>query len=417
MTAQQSSRGRSADERSILEGVLSFIEKKVQPIQAANSDYFDDIRLYFDGEGKESEAVVQARRAVRVAAAEAGYYNLFTPAELGGEDLGNQFFVHMVEEISERYGPGEPREPFANDVLANVFMGPGPIWLHATAELREKILPSLMAGEVRGSFGMSEPDSGSDVWGMRTKAFKDGDEWVINGSKQWTSWVADADYLFVFAVTDPAAVAERTGGISCFYVPTDTPGYRLESMIPLFGDPGGKEGILAFEDVRIPDAWRIGDVDDGLRMGFLTLTKTRLWQAARCIGEARWAFNESAEYAKVRHTFGKPISEHQSIQNLLADMAVDIYSSHTMAMDCARLADAGGDVRLETEMVKYHATNAGVRVFDSAMQIHGGMGVVSETRLFDGWRFARVSRITEGSDQIMQRMISTRTLRSGLPTW
>ncbi|WP_127128982.1 acyl-CoA dehydrogenase family protein [Georgenia sp. SYP-B2076] len=407
----------TADEDAILEGLMSFIDKTVLPIQAEVQAYFNDIRLYFDNDGKEAIAVSEARRRVRRASAQAGYYNIFTPTELGGEGMSMRFFVRVTEALYEKYGPSEPQELLAYDALANVFTGAGPIWNHASDELKAIALPKVLAGEWQGSFGMSEPDAGSDLWSMRTTAVRDGDHWVINGGKQWTSWVAHADYLFVFAITDPEKFAARKGGISCFFVPTDTPGYKLESTIRLFQDAGGNEGITSYTDVRVPDAYRIGDEGDGLAMGFLTLTTTRLWVVARGIGEGRWAFNKCRDYSQVRKTFGKTISQHQSVQNLLADMATELYAAHSMTMNCAARADAGDDVRLETHIVKYFGTNACTRVFDNAIQLHGGMGVTAETKMVDGWRYSRICRITEGTDQIMQRSIAAHTLREGLPSW
>jgi len=405
------------EEEAILDGLLTFIERKVVPLQESLHEYFDDSRRYFDDSGREASAVVEANREVRMESAKAGYYNLFAPVELGGQGLSKRFYVRVTEVVSRRYGPGEPREHLAIGAVPDVFTGPGPIWLKASEQLRDEVLPKLLSGEVRSSFALSEPDAGTDNWGMRTTANRDGDSWILNGQKQWTSWVTEADFLFVFAVTDAERRDRREGGITCFYVPTDTPGFEISSVIRLFYDPGGREGILSFTDVRIPDAWRIGEVGEGIKMAFLTLTTSRLWLAARCLGEALWAYDRSLEYAKARQTFGKPIAEHQSIQNLLADMAVDLYSSHTMVLDCASRADAGLDVRAETSLVKYHATNAATRVFDNAMQIHGGMGFTSETKLTDGWRHARISRMTEGSDQMMQRTIAGLMLKRGLPDW
>jgi acyl-CoA dehydrogenase len=406
-----------AEEEAILDGLLAFIDRKIVPIQESLRAYFEDSRLYFDDSGHEAPAITEAHRRVRLESAKAGYYNLFTPVELGGHGLSKRFYVRVTEVVSRRYGPGEPREHLATSVVPNVFIGPGPIWLQASQELRDEVVPKLLSGAIRSSFALSEPDAGTDNWSMRTTARRDGDSWIINGQKQWTSWAAEADFLFVFAVTDPDRRDRREGGITCFYVPTDTPGYELSSVIRLFNDPGGREGILSFTDVRVPDAWRIGEIGEGIKMAFLTLTTTRLWLAARCLGEAYWAYDRSLEYAKTRRTFGKTIAEHQSIQNLLADMAVDLYTSHTVAMDCASRADAGLDVRAETALVKYHATNAAVRVYDNAIQIHGGMGFAAETKLTDGWRHARISRMTEGSDQIMQRTIAGLMLKRGLPDW
>ncbi|WP_181779272.1 acyl-CoA dehydrogenase family protein [Pseudonocardia pini] len=405
------------EEQDILDGLFTFIERRVMPLQESLADYFADSRRYFDETGNEAHAVVEARRRVRLESAEAGYYNLFTPEEFGGAGLSKRLYMRVTEEVSRRYGPGMHREHLATEAVPNVFMGPGPIWTRASAELRDEIVPRLLRGEIRGAFGLSEPDAGTDNFNMKTTARREGDEWVINGTKQWTSWAAESDYLLVFAVTDPERAKTRSGGVTCFYVPTDSPGYRLVSNIHLFGDPGGRDGIEAFDEVRVPDAWRIGPEGEGMKMAFLTLNTSRLWLAVRLLGEAFWAFDRSVEYANTRRTFGKTIGEHQSIQNMLADMAVDLYSTHTMAFDCAARFDAGQDIRVEGAIVKYAAANACGRVFDNAMQLHGGMGFSNETYLFDGWKHARMARVTEGSDQMMQRTIARRTLVGGLPNW
>jgi butyryl-CoA dehydrogenase len=407
----------STEEKQILDGLFTFIERKIMPIQDGLHEYFANSRKYFDEDGNEAEAVVEARKRTRQESAKAGYYNLFTSEEFGGAGLSNRFYMRVTIEVSRRYGTGMHREHLATEVIPNVFMGPGPIWTKASPELQAYIIPKLLAGDVRGAFGLSEPDAGTDNFNMRTTARKDGDSWVINGSKQWTSWAHESDYLLVFAVTDRERAAKREGGVTCFYVPTDTPGYSLVSSVHLFGDPGGRDGIESFDDMVVPDIWRIGPEGEGMRMAFLTLNTTRLWLAARLLGEAFWAFDKSVEYAKTRRTFGKTIGEHQSIQNLLADMAVDLYSTQTMVMDCAKRFDDGADVRTETALVKYHAANATGRVFDRAMQLHGGIGFANETYLFDGWKHARMARITEGSDQMMQRTIAAQALKKGLPNW
>jgi acyl-CoA dehydrogenase len=418
MTATAAVERMSAqDENDIMDGLFSFIETTVMPLQAELKPFFDEPRRYFDETGNEAEEVIAARRQVRIESARAGYYGLFSPAEFGGADLSKRFYMRVTVEVSRRYGPGMHREHLATEVVPNVFMGPGPIWRHASDELRDQVVPRLTAGEIRGAFGLSEPDAGTDNFGMRTRARREGDHWVLNGTKQWTSWAAESDYLLVFAVTDPERAARRDGGITCFYVPTDAPGFRLVSNIQLFGDPGGRDGIESFDDVRVPDAHRIGPVDEGMSMAFLTLNTSRLWLIARLLGEALWAYDRTAAYARTRRTFGATIGEHQLVQGLLADMAVDLYSTQAMVNDCAERFDRGLDVRTETAMVKYSGANAMLRVFDRAMQVHGGVGFANETYLFDGWKHARLARVTEGSDQMMQRTIATRSLRDGLANW
>jgi acyl-CoA dehydrogenase len=336
---------------------------------------------------------------------------MFTPPELGGAGLNHRIYFEAIEMLNHRYGPGQPAEQLAADVVANWFTGPGPIWLHASDELRSAALPRLNAGTSHGCFALSEAEAGSDVWGIQTVAERHGGEWVINGSKQWASWSGHADFALVFAVTDPSARTARKGGITCFYVPARTPGYAFESVIRIFGEAGGREGSISLTDVRVPDAYRIGRVGQGLSMAFLTLTRTRLWMAAQSSGQGRWALDRGLAYSKQRRTFGKAIAEHQAIQDLLVDSAVDLAATRAMALECADKADRGLDVRRETAICKLFATNAAFRVYDRMIQVHGGVGVANELRLVDGWKLARLGRITEGSDEIMRRTIVKELLR------
>lgn len=398
------------DASEIIEGLCSFVDRHVMPLQRKLGEYFENPRRYFGEDGLEAEPVREARRAVRMASAEAGYYTMFTPEELGGSGLGNRLYFACVDELARRYGPGEPAEPLTGDVIANWFSGPGHLWLHASPELSEKVLPCLLAGETHGTFGLSEAEAGSDVWNVQTAAVRDGDEWVINGSKQWASWSATADFILVFAVTDSVARDARQGGITCFYVPTTTPGYQFDGPISIMGDPGGREATISFDNVRVPDSHRIGAESDGIRMAFLTLTQTRLWLAARSCGEMEWALRMSVDYAKQRKTFGKPISQHGAIQIMLADTAADLFAARSLGIECAARADQGLDVRTETAIAKLYCVNAACRVFDRAIQIHGGMGIANGMRLFDGWKTARISRITEGTDEIMRRTIAMSVL-------
>jgi acyl-CoA dehydrogenase len=399
------------ERREVIDGLISFVERYVQPLQSELSEFWAEPRRYFGADGREASEVIAARRSVREAAARAGYYTMFTPPELGGAGLGHRLYFEVIEMLGHRYGPGQPAEQLAADVIANWFTGPGPVWLHASDELRARMLPGLNAGTTHGCFALSEAEAGSDVWGIQTAARRDGDGWVINGSKQWASWSSHADFALVFAVTDPSSRASRKGGITCFCVPCDTPGYQFESVIRIFGEPGGREGTLSLTDVRVPDAYRIGQPGQGLAMAFLTLTRTRLWMAAQSSGQGRWALDQGLAYARRRRTFGRAIADYQAVQDLLVDSAVDLAAARAMALECADKADRGLDVRGETAMCKLFATNAAFRVYDRMIQVHGGVGVASELRLVDGWKLARLGRITEGSDEIMRRTIIRELLK------
>ena len=404
------STSNDVDVAEVIDGLCSFIDRRVMPLQHSLHEYFENPRSYFGADGLEAVPVREARRTIRMEAAEAGYYTMFTPEILGGSGLSNRLYFACIDEMAKRYGPGEPAEPLTAEVIANWFSGPGHIWQHASTELSAKVLPALMAGEIHGTFALSEAEAGSDVFNMSTTAVRDGDEWIINGNKQWASWSATADFILVFAVTDNAARAARKGGISVFYVPTDTAGYQFDGPISILGDPGGREATISFDNVRVPETHRFGKEGDGLRMAFLTLTQTRLWLAARSCGEMEWALRTSVAYAKERKTFGVPIAEHGAIQIMIADCATDLFAARSLGLECATRADQGVDTRTETAIAKLFCVNAAMRVFDRAMQIHGGMGLANGTRLFDGWKTARISRITEGTDEIMRRTIAQSVL-------
>jgi acyl-CoA dehydrogenase len=267
-------------------------------------------------------------------------------------------------------------------------------------------MPKLVSGEIHGCFGLTEPDAGSDSFMMRTSALRDGDHWVINGSKQWTSWSPTAKFITVFAVTNKEQLAARKGGITCFYIPAGHPGFRLESVLKIFGAIGGDEAILSFTDVRIPDEWRLGEVDRGFVLAMMGVKHGRIANAGRTLGLARWAMDKAMAYSKIRRTFGKTLSEHQTIQNYLAENAIKLYAGRAMSLDCAERVDRGEDVRGEISMLKVFTTRAAHEVIDKCIQIHGGMGIANETHLYDALNTARVTQLGEGPNEIQLRSIA-----------
>lgn len=397
----------TADEQMVVDGLLEFARQVVLPAEERLGERLHDPRQRYDADGRETPEVIAARRAIRTASAEAGYYAMFVPEDVGGGGLGPRLYFLCYEALHHQFGAGHP---LMDSILSHWASGPSRIWLEASPDLKETVLPEVMAGRKLGCFGMSEPDAGSDAWRMTTRAVRDGDTWVINGQKQWTSYSPLADYVLVFAVTDPELQARRRGGVTAFYVPTDTPGYSLDSIIKVWGEIGGNEGILSFSDVQVPDSYRVGPVDDGFRLAMVGANFGRLYNTARSVGLSRWALERALAYAKVRETFGKPIAEHQSIQNMLADSAVEIYGARAMALDCADKAEAGQDVRREMAMIKLFATNMANHVIDRVIQVHGGMGVTNEMHFVEAWRTVRTIRIADGTDEILRRTIAKELL-------
>lgn len=402
-----------ADIVQVGDSLVRFVEQEVVPLETANKALLASERTIFDAAGRFSDGVQALRRTVRMRSSEQGFYTMFGPEELGGGGLGPLAAVYLNARLSEHCGPGRVLvhpvvipSPFTN--------GLSPVLTSLAPELREHYLPGLASGDKTLCFGLSEPDAGSDVFGMKTRAVRDGDHWVINGSKQWITNGPYADYAMIFAVTDPDKAARRAGGITGFFVDTTSPGFSAVSTIPIMGQLGAEIGILSFSDLRVPDANRLGAVDDGLRVAMNGVNVGRLGLSATCIGLARWALVQAVEYAKVRKTFGQPIGEHQAVQILIAESAADIYAAETMLVDCALKLERGERALAELSMVKLHCTEAANRVFDRCMQVHGGMGLTNELRLEAGYRFTRSMRIPDGTSEIQRRTIARELLSRGV---
>ena len=188
-------------------------------------------------------------------------------------------------------------------------------------------------------FALSEADAGSDVWGIKTRAKRDGDDWVINGSKQWITNSPYSDYAVVFAITNEEMIAERKGGISAFFVETAADGYTFDGVLPVMGHQGGDCGSMSFENVRLPADRLVGVQDQGFQIAMFGISEGRISISANCIGMCDYALDRSLEYAQQRISFGKPISEYQAIQFMLADMAIDIYTMKYMVLQTAALVE------------------------------------------------------------------------------
>lgn len=395
------------------DSLIRFVDRDIAPIEAANKALLASDRTIYDEQGRFTPQVEALKRTVRMKSAEAGFYTMFGPEELGGGGLGPVAAVYLNGRLAAHCGPGRTLihpvvipSPFTN--------GLSPVLTFLDPALRDTYLPQLGSGEKTLCFGLSEPDAGSDVFAMKTRAARDGDGWAITGTKQWITNGPYADYAMIFAVTDPDLAAARKGGITGFFVDTTWEGFNVVSTIPIMGQLGAEIGILSFDGLRVPDSHRLGDVNQGLKVAMRGVNTGRLGLSATCIGLARWALVQAVEYAKVRKTFGKLIGEHQAVQILLADSAAEIYAAETMLMDCAQKLERGEKALAETSMVKLHCTDAANRVFDRCIQAHGGMGLTNELRLEAGYRFTRSMRIPDGTSEIQRRTIARDLLANGV---
>jgi acyl-CoA dehydrogenase len=395
----------------IVDSIVTFVNRKIVPIEERYQSVLDDQRSMYDERGWPVPDYKKARRMARMAAADAGFYSLFAPGDLGGGGQGSVLMLRAWEAIYREFGPGRP---LLDDVLGKWNRGPSGIIRGFSERLRHEVAPRLLSGEDIFCFGMSEPEAGSDARAMVTRAERSGDGWKINGVKQWISDSPYADHILLFAVTDESLRKTRRAGLSAFFLPMGTPGLAVSSVIKLFGEIGGIRGIVTFDDVHVPADAIVGDLNDGLALAVEGVSLGRLYNAGRGVGLSRWALGQATEYAKARKTFGNAISDYQAIQFMLAESAMEIYAAWTMAMDCARRLDAGEKLTKQVAMVKAYSTDITFNVMDRCMQIHGGMGLVNETRIQAGWHQARISRIADGSAEIMRRNIARALLAGDL---
>jgi len=406
--------------KGIIDGLFGFIDAEVLPLEQQYRELLADERKLFKEDGRLADEIAAARLTVRRKSAESGFYTLLAPAELGGAGASFEVAVLVLEAVYRRYGPGRLLIGWSNGfltmpILASFVDGPSHMFLNVGEGVRREVLPQLLAGEKTVCFGLTEPDAGSDVWGLKSKAQRDGDDWVISGTKQWITNAPYADYAVVFAVTNPDLVAQRRGGISCFLVPAKSEGYSVPSVLAVMGHPASDCGIIALDEVRVPGDHVIGEVDQGFQVGMLGISEGRLTIAAGCLGMAEWALDRSLEYAKERKTFGQPLAEHQAIQFMLAESAIDIFTAKQTALKTAQLVDAmpttGRMPVKEISIAKAYCVESTERVLDRAIQIHGAMGLSSELPFHEGYRIARTLRIPDGTAEIQRRTIARQLLR------
>jgi acyl-CoA dehydrogenase len=399
--------------QEIINGIKQFINKVVIPLEEENRDLLYNERKYYLEDGRRHPKVEELRRIVRKESAEAGFYTMFGAEELGGGGFGPLTALLVNEAIGKHY---PHRKLIEHVVIPSPFTnGLTPVLNGLKQELKDKYIEGIGSGEKTLCFGLTEPDAGSDVWGIKTRAVKDGNEWVLNGTKQWISHAHYADYCMLFAVTNPELQAKRKGGITCFFVETKLEGFNVDSVIPVMGSLGGDATIISIDNLRIPEENIIGELDQGFGKAMNGINNGRLGMSGKCIGSAQWALQKAVEYSKIRKTFGKTLSEHQTIQNMLADCALDIYAARNMALNCAwKIENSTKTPTKEISMVKAFCTEMMGRVYDRAIQIHGGMGLSNELGLEEGYRNARLVRIPDGTSEIHRRTIARSLLKGDL---
>jgi acyl-CoA dehydrogenase len=333
-----------------------------------------------------------------------GLFGLCIPEEYGG--LG----LTMEEEALVAFELGKTSPAFRSLFGTNNGIGSQGIVIDGSEEQKLRYLPRLASGEIIGSFALTEPGSGSDAASLSTRAQRDGDWYVLNGTKRFITNAPEASIFTVMARTDPTR--KSASGISAFVVERDTPGLSIGKIDKKMGQKGAHTADVIFENCRVPIGNLIGGKEGvGFKTAMKVLDKGRLHIAALCVGVAERMLADALRYALERRQFGKPIAEFQLVQAMLADSKTEAYAARCMVLDAARRRDLGEDVNMEASCAKLFASEMCGRVADRAVQIHGGAGYVSEYAIERFYRDVRLFRIYEGTSQIQQLVIARNMMR------
>lgn len=339
----------------------------------------------------------EERARIDARSRELGLWGLDAPEDVGGVDLPTVAMIGVNIELGRTVTPYmlPPDSPNLRMLMATV-----------NEDQRERYLAPYVKGGTVSAIGISEPGAGADPAGMRTRADREGDDWVINGSKIWISRAEEADFTILMAVTDREKGAR--GGISAFLVDRGTPGFNIARRIPMIG--GAFTYEIALEDCRVPHANLLGKEGQGFAPMQVRLSTRRLEMASWCIGMAERALEMICEFAPQRQTFGAPLAERQAIQWWVADAAAKIRASRLMAYETAWKLDQGQDVRTDVSMIKVYATEMAWEVLDNAMQTFGAMGMTRELPLHQMASQIRLMRIYDGPSEVHRWVVARKLL-------
>ena len=388
---------KTDEQRAITEMVRQFVDEQVIPIAEE-----------FDHEDKFPEDVVEQMK-------ELGLFGVTIPEEYGGMGLDLTTYAMIVEELSRGWIS-------ISGVVNTHFIGSYLLMKFGSDEQKEYFLPKMATGEIRAAFSLSEPGLGSDVQAISTRAKKDGDDWLINGTKMWVTNGLRSGVVFVLAKSDPEADPPHRG-MTCFVcekepgVETnsgDYSGLSIPPKIKKMGYKGVESTELVFDGYRCPSTRILGGEEAGLNKGFAQMMDAlevgRVNVAARGVGIAQRALELALRYSQERKTFGKPIAEHQAIQFKLADMATKVEAARLLTLKAARMKDAGERSDLEAGMAKLFASEAGKEVVEDAFRIHGGYGYSKEYEIERLYRDAPLLLIGEGTSEIQRMVIGRKVL-------
>jgi acyl-CoA dehydrogenase len=365
---------------ALIEQVRRFVTEKCVPIEAQVSE-----------EDEVPQDVVDEMKNL-------GLFGIAVPEEYGGLALDMETEALVAMEL------GETSPAFRSVAGTNIGIGSQALVLFGTDAQKEKWLPGIASGDLIASFALTEPEAGSDAGSLTTRAIRDGDHYVLNGTKRYITNANKADLFTVMARTDPDTPGPK--GVSAFIVERDTPGVSVGVPEKKMGQQGAHICDVIFEDARVPVENMVGKEGEGFKVAMSVLDKGRLHISAVATGVSKRLIREMVNYALERKQFGTAIMNHQMIQAMIADSQAETYAAECMIMDAARRRDAGEDVTLLASSTKLFATEACGRVADRAVQVFGGAGYVSDYGIERFYRDVRIFRLYEGTSQIQQIIIA-----------
>ncbi|MAN47210.1 MAG: acyl-CoA dehydrogenase [Alphaproteobacteria bacterium] len=371
---------------ALIEQVRRFVTEKCVPIEAKVGD-----------EDEVPQDVVDEMKNL-------GLFGIAVPEEYGGLALDMETEALVAMEL------GQTSPAFRSVAGTNIGIGSQALVLFGTDAQKEKWLPGIASGDLIASFALTEPEAGSDAGSLTTKAIRDGDHYVLNGTKRYITNANKADLFTVMARTDPDTPGAK--GVSAFVVERDTPGVTVGVPEKKMGQQGAHICDVIFEDARVPAENMIGKEGEGFKVAMSVLDKGRLHISAVATGVSKRLIREMVNYALERKQFGTAIMNHQMIQAMIADSQAETYAAECMILDAARRRDAGEDVTMLASSTKLFATEACGRVADRAVQVFGGAGYVSDYGIERFYRDVRIFRLYEGTSQIQQIIIARELARA-----
>jgi alkylation response protein AidB-like acyl-CoA dehydrogenase len=389
--------GLTSEVRELRERMRKFVQEEVIPAEPL-----------LDAEGERSQG---AMARLKESAKRQGLWALGHPAEIGGGGLPFMPFVYLNEVIG--------RSHWGQAAVGTLSMQDS-IMLHrfGTPEQKRRWLEPLVAGEIYPSVGLTEPEvAGSDPTLMQSTARLEGDEWVVDAHKWFTSGANRAAFTTIFAITEPDA--DRHARFSAILVPTDAPGYEIVRVIPTMGHTGGNHCEIRLRGVRVPKESLLGPRGAGFVIAQQRLGPGRIFHCMRWLGQAQRAFELLCERASTRWAHGSLLAEKGEIQRYVAESAAEIQAARLMTLDAARVLDEGGEARVEISLIKFWGARVLHDVIDRAIQVHGALGVTGDTPLERMYREARYARIYDGPDEVHRMVVARRLLRDphGAPPW